>query len=73
VDGHGTTVACDQVVAPPWQFLLRAALVITGLVMLLFVDVQGAVFYVAWGLIVLALVSEAASTLVHVSRKRRGG
>lgn len=59
--------------APPWQFLLRAALVITGLVMLLFVDVQGAVFYVAWGLIVLALVSEAASTLVHVSRKRRGG
>jgi hypothetical protein len=57
---------------PPWQFLLRAAIVITGLVLLLIVDVHGAVFYVAWGLIVLALASEAMATLVYwiLSRSR---
>jgi hypothetical protein len=57
--------------APPWQFLLRAAAVITGLVMLLVVDVRGAAFYVAWTLIVLALASEAAATLVYWLRSRR--
>jgi hypothetical protein len=55
----------------PWQFLFRAACVITGLVLLLIVDVHGAAFFVAWSLIVLALVSEAAATLVHWLRSRR--
>lgn len=57
---------------PPWQFLVRAALVITGLVLLLIVDVHGVGFYFAWGLIVLALVSEAVSTLAYwiLSRRR---
>jgi hypothetical protein len=55
----------------PWQFLIRAIAVATGLTLLLLVDVRGAVFYVAWGLIVGALVSEAAATLLywHSSRK----
>jgi hypothetical protein len=55
---------------PPWQFLLRAAFVITGLVLLLIVDVHGVVFYVAWGLIVLALASEAVAMLVYWIRSR---
>jgi hypothetical protein len=58
--------------APPRQFLFRAAAVITGLTLLLIVDVHGAAFYVAWTLIVLALVSEAAATFVYRSRARRG-
>jgi hypothetical protein len=56
---------------PPWQFLLRAAAVITGLTLLLIVDVHGAAFYVAWALIVLALVTEGAATLVYWLRQRR--
>jgi hypothetical protein len=55
---------------PPWQFFLRAALVITGLVLLLIVDVRGVMFYIAWALIVVALVSEAAATLVYWMRYR---
>ena len=55
---------------PPWQFLVRAAAVITGLTLLLIVDVHGAAFYVAWSLIVLALASEAAATLVYWLRGR---
>jgi hypothetical protein len=55
----------------PWQFLLRAAAVITGLTLLLIVDVRGAAFYVAWSLIVLALTGEAAATLVYWLRARR--
>ena len=55
----------------PWQFLLRAAAVITGLTLLLIVDVRGVAFYIAWSLIVLALVSEAAATLVYWLRSRR--
>ena len=54
--------------APPWQFLLRAAAVITGLTLLLIVDVHGFAFYLAWTLIVLALVSEGAATFVHGRR-----
>jgi hypothetical protein len=54
----------------PWQFLIRAVFVATGLVLLLFVDVHGAVFYVAWSLIVIALASEAAATLVSWRRRR---
>lgn len=53
---------------PPWQFGLRAAAVIAGLTLLLLVDVRGAAFYLAWTLIVLALASEAAATLVHWRR-----
>ena len=54
----------------PWQFAVRAAMVVSGLTLLLIVDVRGAVFYVAWALIVLALVSEAAATLVYWLRSR---
>jgi uncharacterized membrane protein len=58
-------------VAPPWQFFIRACAVVTGLVLLLIVDVRGVAFYVAWSLIVLALASEAAATLVYWARSRR--
>jgi hypothetical protein len=61
-----------QVHAPPWQFLVRAVTVISGLALLLIADVHGAVFYFAWSLIVLALASEAAATLVYWRRARRG-
>ena len=57
---------------PPAQFLVRAAAVITGLTLLLIVDVRGVAFYVAWSLIVLALASEATATLVYWLRTRRG-
>lgn len=56
--------------APPWQFAVRAALVIAGLTLLLIVDVHGALFYFAWGLIVLALASEAVATVVYWVRGR---
>jgi hypothetical protein len=56
----------------PWQFLFRAAAVITGLTLLLIVDVHGVAFYIAWTLIVLALVSEAAATFVYWRRGRHG-
>ena len=55
----------------PWQFLFRAALVVTGLTLLLIVDVHGVAFYVAWGLIVLALAGEAVATLVYWLLSRR--
>jgi hypothetical protein len=57
---------------PPWQFVLRAAMVVTGLVLLLVVDVHGVAFYVAWVLIVLALVGEAIGTLLYWLRLPRG-
>jgi hypothetical protein len=47
--------------------------VITGLTLLLIVDVHGVAFYIAWALIVLALFSEAAATLVYWRRSRRPG
>jgi hypothetical protein len=47
-------------------------MVIAGLTLLLIVDVRGVAFYVAWSLIVLALVSEAAATLVYWRRSRSG-
>jgi hypothetical protein len=56
----------------PWQFALRAVAIITGLTLLLIVDVHGVVFYVAWSLIVLALATEAAATLVYWRRSRSG-
>lgn len=43
---------------------------IAGLTLLLIVDVHGVAFYVAWGLIVLALASEATATLVYWLRSR---
>ena len=58
--------------APPWQFAMRAVMVVTGLVLLLVADVQGVVFYIAWSLIVLALVSEAVATLLYWRRSRAG-
>jgi hypothetical protein len=54
----------------PWQFGFRAVAVITGLMMLLIVDVHGFAFYIAWSLIVLALASEGAATLVYRLRGR---
>jgi hypothetical protein len=58
--------------ALPWQFRVRALAVITGLSLLVIVDVHGAGFYLAWGLIGLSLVSEAAATLVHLRRGDEG-
>jgi O-antigen/teichoic acid export membrane protein len=55
----------------PWQFAIRAVMVVTGLTMLLFAHVHGALFYVAWGLIALALVSEGAATFFYRRRARR--
>ena len=55
---------------PPWQFALRAVAVVTGLVLLLFADVHGALFYVAWSLIVFSLVTEGLATLVYWQRSR---
>jgi hypothetical protein len=50
--------------------MVRAVAVVTGLTLLLVVDVHGLAFYVAWSLIVLALISEGAATLVHWQRSR---
>jgi uncharacterized membrane protein len=58
--------------APPWQFLVRAVAVIIGLTLLLIVDVRGVAFYFAWALIVLALITEGAGTLVYWLRSRSG-
>jgi uncharacterized protein (DUF58 family) len=58
-------------VSLPAQFLVRAVAIIVGLTMLLVVNVRGAAFYVAWSLIVLAFVSEAAATFVYWQRGRR--
>jgi hypothetical protein len=55
----------------PWQFAVRAVAVLSGLTLLLIVEVRGVVFYVAWALIVLALLSEAAATVVYWRRARR--
>jgi hypothetical protein len=58
--------------AVPWQVGVRAVAVVTGLALLVIVDVRGVAFYVAWGLIGLALVTEAAATLVYYRRFRGG-
>jgi hypothetical protein len=57
--------------APPWQFLVRAAAVVTGLTLLLIVDVRGVAFYIAWALIVAALVTEALASFIYWRRIRR--
>jgi hypothetical protein len=51
---------------------MRAVAIITGLTLLVIVDVHGAAFYFAWGLIGFALITEAASTLVYWRRSRGG-
>jgi len=56
--------------AVPWQFAVRAVAVITGLTLLVLVDVHGVAFYFAWGLIGFALLTEAAATLVYWRRAR---
>jgi hypothetical protein len=56
--------------ALPWQFRLRALAVLTGLGLLVIVGVHGAGYYLAWGLIGLSLLSEAAATLVYWRRSR---
>jgi hypothetical protein len=58
--------------ALPWQFAVRAVAVITGLTLLVLVEVHGVVFYIAWGLIGFALLTEAAATLVYWRRYRSG-
>ena len=55
----------------PWQFLLRAVAVVTGLTLLLVVDVHGVAFYLAWALIGLALITEGVATFVYRRRSRR--
>jgi hypothetical protein len=57
----------------PWQFVLRAVAIVSGLTLLVVVDVHGVAFYVAWGLIGLALVTEAAATVFYWRRSRGGG
>ena len=56
----------------PWQFAIRAVAIITGLTLLVIVDVHGPIFYFAWGLIGFALVTETAATLVYWRRSRGG-
>jgi hypothetical protein len=46
--------------------------VVSGLVLLLIVDVRGAAIYLAWGLIGLALLSEVDATLAYWRRSRGG-
>jgi hypothetical protein len=62
---------CDVPAVPPWQFLLRAVMVITGLTLLLVVKAHGVGFYFAWAMIGLALLSEGAATLIYRRRGRR--
>ena len=45
-------------------------MVVTGLTLLVVVDAHGAAFYFAWGLIGIALVTEAVATLVYWRRSR---
>jgi hypothetical protein len=56
--------------SPPRQFLVRAVAIVGGLTMLLIVNVRGVAFYMAWTLIVLAFLSEAAATLIFWQRSR---
>ena len=55
----------------PWQFGVRAVAVITGFTLLVIADVEGVAFYLAWGLLGLAVVTEAAATFVYWRRLRR--
>jgi hypothetical protein len=54
---------------PPLQFVVRAVMIVVGLTLLLVVEVRGVAFYVAWGLIVAAFLSELAATLAYWARR----
>jgi hypothetical protein len=54
---------------PSVQFVVRAVMIVVGLTLLLVVDVRGAAFYVAWGLIAVALLSEVIATIVYWLRR----
>ena len=68
--GGGLRSAPGPLSGFPWQFAIRAVAIVAGLTLLLIVDVRGVVFYIAWSLIVLALLSEAAATLRYWRRSR---
>ena len=51
---------------------MRAVAVVTGLTLLLVVNVRGVAFYIAWTLIVLALFTEAVATMVYWRRSNGG-
>jgi uncharacterized membrane protein HdeD (DUF308 family) len=68
--GTDRRLAAEQPPATPWQFVVRAIAVIAGLTLLVIVDVHGVAFYLTWGLIGLALLSEGAATLVYWRRTR---
>ena len=70
--GPGSHPSPIPPLALPWQLAIRAVAIITGLTLLVIVDVRGAVFYFAWGLIGFALVTETAATLVYWRRSRSG-
>jgi hypothetical protein len=70
--GFGTDRRPPHGPPAPWQFIVRGIAVVTGVTLLVIADVHGAGFYFAWSLIGLALVSEAAATLVYWRRSRRG-
>ena len=55
----------------PWQVGVRALALLTGVTLLVVVEVQGAALYAAWALIVAALASEGAATLLYQRRSRR--
>jgi hypothetical protein len=46
-------------------------MVVTGLTLLLLVDVRGVVFYLAWAAIGLALLSETAAMLLYRRRSQQ--
>ena len=50
---------------------MRALALLTGVTLLVVVEVQGAALYAAWALIVAALASEGAATLLYQRRSRR--
>jgi hypothetical protein len=68
---HGPYAPWGSLGRIPWQVFIRSGAVLTGLVLLLFVDVHGVAFYIAWALIALAVVSELLATLVYWLASRR--
>lgn len=69
---QGSSIARTANLPPsvPRQFVGRAAAVVIGLTMLLVVNVRGVAFYVAWTLVGLAFLTEAAATYVYWRRAR---
>jgi hypothetical protein len=50
--------------------MVRAAMVLAGSALLLVVHVEGTALYLAWALIVVPVLSEAAAMLVYRQRQR---